>query len=248
MNIEILFHVPLDSTEVYEVLSGLQKAIYRHVNPLKLLPLLKRQGVLTQEEFEVINQTNITGHQQISYIIDAITSKGKSAMDRFIAALKEGTDHLPHQALAEILEGVRNSSFTPLSPGFSMIEDVVSPHLEAFIHCVDPHVLLQNLMKCQLITGDEVDYLSNLNLTTARLNCRIFVKLYFCCRPDVVEKFIYCLIAESTHPSHRDLAWRLIQQLSSLEQHRELANRMEQAFRDTPWVSCIYHHSYNYAG
>ena len=219
-------------------MSGLRRAIYRHVNPLKLLSLLKSKGVLTQEEFEAINQTNVTSYQQITCIIEAVTVKGESALDGFIAALKEEIDHLPHQVLAEMLEAVRNGSCDPLSPEFTLIEDVISPYLPAFLHHVNPHVLFPNLRKYQLITREMAEYFSNSDLTTATLNCHIYCKLY-CSGPNAVEKFIYCLIEDNTHPSHHALAWQLIEKLSTLEQHHELASRLEQALHDTPWVSYI---------
>ena len=219
---------------------GLRTAIYRHVDPLKLLSHLKSKDVLKQKEFDAINETSVTSCQKIAYIIEAVTCKGESGLDHFIAALKKETDHLPHQALAEILEGVRNGFCTPLSPEFTLMEDVISPHLPAFIHCVNLRVLLPKLIKYQIIAGDKVKYFSNFNLTTARLNCHLFCKLYRC-GSDAVEKFIYCLIEENTHPPHHDLAWQLIQQLSTLERHRVLVNRLEKTLRDTPWVSCIYH-------
>lgn len=211
-------------------MSDLQRIIDRYVKPNKLLPLLRTKGVVTQDEFETLNQTS-THHQQVSFICETITFKGQSSLDGFIAALKEETDHPPHQVLAEMLEATLEGSYIAIPPEITLIEDVISPHLSAFVDCVNPHELLPNLMKYQLITGDEFEYFSSSSLTTSRLNCHLFCKLR-CCGPDAMEKFIYCLIKEKKHLPHHKLAECLVQQMSTLKQHCDLVHRLEQALHD----------------
>ena len=206
--------------------------IDHHVKPLSLLSHLKRRDVVTGTEYDSISQGTITDHQRIILIIDAIVSKGRNAFDEFIAALKEEQQHPPHQELAQLLEeelaGSHHSH--PVLP--SLVDDVISLHLPYLENSLNPDVLIPYLVRHQLVTTEEQDHLSNPTFTRAARNRYIFSRLYRC-GSDAVERFIKCLIEEKSHPPHHNLAERLIEQLSQLEEHRELADRLEQALHDT---------------
>ena len=124
-----------------------------------------------------------------------------------------------------------NGPFTPVPDNYSLVDDVITPHLPAFINCLNSLALLQYLQRYQLVTDEEVEHLLNSTLTSAGCNRFIFSQLSHC-GADTVENFIRCLIEEETHPPHHELAKLLIQQLSELEQHQELAHRLDLALSE----------------
>ena len=212
-------------------MSDRSKEIDVCVKPLTLLPLLKSNGVVTQKEYEIINRDSISDHQRVLHIVDVIISNGRNALSKFIAALKEEDQHPPHRRLAEMLEGLLVGSHVSWSLEPSLVDDVISPHLPCLVNLINPSVLILHLVRYRLVTAEEEDQLSNPTFTIAARNRYIFSQLYRC-GPDAVKNFISCLIEEKIYPSHHELAEKLIQQLSTLEQHRELASRLEQALRD----------------
>ena len=217
--------------EVYRVVSLLQMAIVRSVKPLLLLPYLRSCSVLTQTEYDRINSPGTIPQDQISLIVDAVVSKGRKALDGFIEALKKETKHPSHQELATMFDEALNGSLTPVPDNYSLVDDVITPHLPDLMNFLNSLALLQHLHRDQLVTSEEVERLSNSTLTSAGCNRFIFSQLYRC-GADAVEKFIRCLIEEETHPPHHELARLLIQQLSELEQHQELARRLDLALSE----------------
>ena len=216
--------------EVYRIVSHLQMAIVRSVKPLLLLSYLRSCSVLTQTEYDRINSRTVP-QDQISLIVDAVVSKGRKALDGFIEALKKETKHPSHQELAAMFDEALNGSLTPVPDNYSLVDDVITPHLPDLMDFLNPLALLQHLQRDQLVTSEEVERLSNFTLTTAGCNRFIFSQLYRC-GADAVEKFICCLIEEETHPPHHELARLLIRQLSELEPHQELARKLDLALSE----------------
>ena len=196
-----------------------------------LLPYLRSCSVLTQIEYDRIIHPGTVQHDQISLIVDAVVSKGQKALDEFIKALTKETEHPSHRELAKMFHEALNGSLTPVPDNYSLVDDVITPHLPDLMNYLNSLALLQHLQKYQLVTSEEVERLINSTLTSAGCNRLIFSQLYRC-GADAVENFIRCLIEEETHPSHHKLAKLLIQQLSELEQYQELARRLDLALSE----------------
>ena len=171
------------------------------VKPLTLLPLLRSDNIVTQREYETITQDTLSDHQRVLHIIDAIISKGRNALTKFIGALKEENQHPPHQKLAEMLEALLLGSHVSSLWESSLVDDVISPHFSFFVNSVNPSVLIPYLVRHQIVIAEEEDHLSNPTFTTATCNRYILLQLYRC-GPDTVKNFIACLTEERTHPPH----------------------------------------------
>ena len=220
--------------EVFQIMSDLdvRNAMDKNLKPLLLLPYLRSHGVLTQIEYDRINDPGTIHQDKVFLIIDAVVSKDRKALDTFIEALKK-TENSSHQELAEMFDKVLCGHLTsePVNYDYSLVDDVITPHFPAVMNSLNLTALLWYLQKYQLLTGEEVERLSSPVLTTAGCNRYIFSRLYRC-GADAVENFIRCLIEEETHPPHRELAMLLIRELSTQEQYLEQARRLDLALTE----------------
>lgn len=75
-----------------------------HINLTAILPHLYAQHMLTDAEYEELQMNTVAEHSRIMRLLAILPKKGKSGLQRFLTALRNSSDHLSHQEIAEKLE------------------------------------------------------------------------------------------------------------------------------------------------
>ena len=110
------------SGEEYQyVLRHNEKKIANLINPTCLLPMLRAKGLLTEDEFKLLQEISpenrINRGAQLVQIL--LSKKGGNVLDVFIEALREEKEHVGHKSLAFELLAELSKPKPPPPPSFS---------------------------------------------------------------------------------------------------------------------------------
>ena len=98
--------VSLRNEEYRRVLQNNEKNITNSTNLSCLLPILRKKGLLTEDEFRLLQEMPGYEVRRRSQLVQILQSKGGgNALNLFIEALQEETEHLGHKHLAITLLG-----------------------------------------------------------------------------------------------------------------------------------------------
>ena len=98
--------VSLCDEEYRRVLQNNEKNITNSTNLSCLLPILRKKGLLTEDEFQLLQEMPAYEVRRRSQLVQTLQSKGGgNALNLFIEALQEETEHLGHKNLAITLLG-----------------------------------------------------------------------------------------------------------------------------------------------
>ena len=102
----LLAMVSLRDEEYRRVLQNNEKNITNSTNLSCLLPVLRAKGLLTENEFRLLQEMPEYEVRRRSQLVQTLQSKGGgNALNLFIEALQEETEHLGHKNLAITLLG-----------------------------------------------------------------------------------------------------------------------------------------------
>lgn len=76
----------------------------KYMNTRSVLPYLRANGLITDEDWDFLINLNRTERERVHYVLSIVPRSGPSAFQKFMLSLSQDTDHKAHQELAKTLE------------------------------------------------------------------------------------------------------------------------------------------------